>query len=353
MTTKTQKYESLFLPRDVIWRNNVDLSANENIYSQMSTYPAPYCKDAIEIIKDKVNEEYWSKIWIDNILITIGAEEAVDLIIRTFTSESSNEVLFHSPAFFIYEHYSILNKVTPIINDIDTTNWKVNFKINEFIEKQNKNSKILFLVNPNNPLPLEIQRKEIIYCLENFNGIVVVDEAYIDFLSAEKSFVKEINNYKNLLVVHTFSKWNNLAWARIWTIYWNKDLIDKLKFYKPPYSTSKIITDFIIKFYSDPLYLQTKNLRIQQVKKNREILCIWLAKVDFIEYILPSCTNFIAIKIKEEYDVDALYRYILSKWFLLLPLYRNWWNVTNMIRISVWKRYQNEKLIKVLKSYKK
>lgn len=351
MKTETKRYESLFLPRDVLWRQITDLSANENIYSHLSKYPAPYCKEALNVLVRSVNEEYSCNIDSENVLITIWAEEAVDLIIRTFTDKKQDEVFFHSPAFFIYEHYSILNKVKPIANYIDTSNWKIDFNMNFFIENQTKNSKILFIVNPNNPIPLEVQKKEIKYCLENFKWIVVLDEAYIDFLWAEKSFLKEIENYKNLLVVHTFSKWNNLAWARIWAIYWNKKLIDKLKFYKPPYSISKIITDFIIKFYSDPLYLQTKKLRIQQIKKNRQSLCLWLAKINLIEQILPSSTNFVAIKIKKDYNVDNLYRYVLSKWFLLLPLYKNWWNVTNMIRISVWKKYQNEKLIKILKQY--
>ncbi|MBN9337649.1 MAG: aminotransferase class I/II-fold pyridoxal phosphate-dependent enzyme, partial [Chryseobacterium sp.] len=178
--------------------NGIFLDANENPFGELNRYPDPYQSK----VKQKLSEI--NQISTENIFLGNGSDEVIDLAFRIFCEPKKDKVLTFSPTYGMY-------KVSANINDVELINLDLNddFQINLETLKpylKDENLKIIFICSPNNPTGNSI--KNIKYILENFNGIVFIDEAYIDF-SPEESFRNQIKNYPNLIVSQTFSK----AWA--------------------------------------------------------------------------------------------------------------------------------------------
>ncbi len=340
-------YKDLFLLRDINQFNWIDLSANELFYNKYSKYPFPYWwEKLLNLLIFKINTYYNSNLSIKNILLIDGAEEAIDLFMRL-----SNNVIFSNPTFFLYEYYAKLNNVKYTNVPIKISNWKI--YTDDFLKFINKDSEILFIVNPWNPIPIYYSEEYLIKIIKNFKWLVVIDEAYIDFLWADKSFLSKINNFDNLLIVHTLSKSNWLAWSRIWFIFWNEKIIEKIKEYKSPYSISSLIIDYLYEYFYKDYYFIDKEKIITSVLNNRKIFIKELNKIPIVEFILDWKTNFILVKFKSIVNINNLFNFLISNNILVSPSFKQSNELKNILRISIWKEKDLNLLINLLNEYVK
>ena len=233
--------------------NGIFLDANENPFGELNRYPDPYQLK----IKQRLSE--LNQIPSENIFLGNGSDEVIDLAFRIFCEPKKDKVLTFSPTYGMYE-------VSANINDVELINLELNkdFQIDLETLKpyfEDENLKIIFICSPNNPTGNSI--KNIKYILENFNGIVFIDEAYIDF-SPEESFRNQIKNYPNLIVSQTFSKAWGMASVRVGIAYASEEIIKFYNKVKPPYNISQLNQDAILNTLNDE--------KINQVSENIKII---------------------------------------------------------------------------------
>ncbi|MHC1704724.1 MAG: histidinol-phosphate transaminase [Tenuifilaceae bacterium] len=278
------------------------LDANENpsnfdgLMKGINRYPDPLQRK----IKEKLSTI--KAIASDRIFIGNGSDEAVDLIIRTFCRPGIDSIAIFPPTYGMY-------KVCAAINDINVIEFPLteNFLI-ENLDLKNTifdDIKIIFICNPNNPSG-NIQNKETLKeIIENFKGIVVVDEAYIDFCP-DQSLVSELENFPNLIILQTLSKAWALAGARIGIAFASKEIVDILTKVKFPYNIS--FPSLIIADEALNKTIEAKS-RIMNIIVERERLIKILPELPAVIKVYPSLTNFILIKTS---DAASLYKYFLQ-----------------------------------------
>ena len=316
------------------------LDANENslgssIDINYHRYPDPLQKK----LKEKIST--LKNISTENIFVGNGSDEAIDLLIRAFCNPGVDNILIFPPTYGMYE-------VAAEINDVEIKKilLEENFQVD--IDKAkaaiNIHTKIIFICSPNNPTGNLIEAKSIQYLLENCNGIVVVDEAYIDFTNNE-SWIKKLDKYPNLVVLQTLSKAWGLAGLRIGFAYASKEIINVLNKIKPPYNISEATQQLAFLALQNEAQAKEKtNVLIQQ----KERLLEAFVQFDFIKKIYPSDANFILIKVE---NANNLYKYLLSKNIVVRnrssqPL------CENSLRVTIGTTEENDKLITALKEYK-
>jgi histidinol-phosphate aminotransferase len=245
---------------------NVFLDANENPFGELNRYPDPQQKELKKSLSNLKN------INTENIFIGNGSDEVIDLAFRIFCNPGEDKALTFSPTYGMYD-------VSADINNIDlvkiplTDNFQINLKeVTPYLS--DKNLKIIFICSPNNPTGNTIKTSDIENILNNFNGIVIIDEAYIDFSSSE-SWNTKIEQYPNLIVSQTFSKAWGLAAARVGVAYTNKNIISLFNKIKPPYNVSSLnqkaainsLNNFELFEKNKKLILQEKKTIIRDFKK--------------------------------------------------------------------------------------
>jgi histidinol-phosphate aminotransferase len=203
--------------------------------------------------------------------------------------------------------------------------------------------KLLFVCSPNNPTGNSTSRDAILEIVENFYGIVVVDEAYIHF-SKEKSLVSEIENYKNLVVLQTFSKAWGLAGLRVGLAFANEEIIQLFNRVKPPYNVSQAAQELILKALKNQAKVDEN---IAQIIAEREKLIRNLGEVSFVKTIYPTDANFVLVK---TIDAERIYKSLLDEKIVV----RNRSKIElceDCLRITVGTGVENESLIAALKNY--
>jgi histidinol-phosphate aminotransferase len=203
----------------------VFLDANENPFGNLNRYPDPYQWRLKQILSSQ------KKVGIENILIGNGSDEIIDLVQRVFCEPNQDQIIICPPTYGMYEVYANINNLE-IISIPLTEDFQLNA---DPILAQN--AKILYLCSPNNPTGNSLENLE--YIIENFNGIVFLDEAYIDF-SEQPSLVSKIKQFPNLIVSQTFSKARGLAAVRVGIAYANETIISVMNKVKPPYNVSQL-----------------------------------------------------------------------------------------------------------------
>ncbi|WDF48057.1 histidinol-phosphate transaminase [Chryseobacterium sp. KACC 21268] len=310
--------------------NGIFLDANENPFGELNRYPDPYQRK----IKEKLSE--LNQISIENIFLGNGSDEVIDLAFRIFCEPKKDKVLTFSPTYGMYE-------VSANINDVELINMELNedFQIDLETLKpylQDENLKIIFICSPNNPTGNSI--KNIEYILENFNGIVFIDEAYIDF-SPEESFRIQIKNYPNLIVSQTFSKAWGMASVRVGIAYASEEII---KFYnktKPPYNISQLNQNAILNALNDENINQVSE-NIKLILNEKKSLIQNLQQLKLIKKIFPSDANFILIEVE---NADLIYQKLVDENVIV----RNRNSVIkNCLRITIGSPQENLKLIETL-----
>lgn len=315
------------------------LDANENSFGSpleknYHRYPDPL---QIEIKKILAN---WNSVGINQIFIGNGSDEAIDLLFRIFCEPKKDNILICPPTYGMYE-------VSAEINDIEikraslTEDFQLDFdKIQDQI---NENTKLIFFCSPNNPTGNSLNRNEILEFAQTFSGIIVIDEAYIHF-SSEKSFVDEIGDFPNLVVLQTFSKAWGLAGLRVGMAFANEEIVKLFNNVKPPYNVSNIAQEAVLEALKT---FETVERRIEKIILEREKLVINLESLSFIKNIFPSDANFILVKTT---DANKIYKYLLNEGIVV----RNRHNVQlceGCLRITVGTESENAKLLQLLEKY--
>lgn len=314
--------------------DGIFLDANENPYGTLNRYPDPYqreLKAAISVVKNISAE----KIFTGN-----GSDEIIDLCFRVFCNPGKDKALILPPTYGMYE-------VSAGINDIEVLKVPLNEDFQPDIEEVKKhfddrNLKLIFLCSPNNPTGNSLNDDAIIFMLENFKGIIVIDEAYIDF-SSNKSYSSLIDNYNNLIITQTFSKARGLAAARVGMAFTNQEIISYFNKVKPPYNISTINQKAAL----ERIHQEEESKKIvSRLIYERKKLADELSTLPLTEHIYPTDANFLLIKVT---DANGLYSYLVNRNIII----RNRNNVVrNCIRVTVGTKTENDALIKALKEYK-
>lgn len=277
---------------------HIFLDANENSFgsplpANYNRYPDPLqldLKDAISKIKG---------VPIEHIFLGNGSDEAIDLLIRAFCNPGKDNVMILPPTYGMYEVLANINDV-----EVRKVGLMPNFQLDleKIAEGIDANTKIIFICSPNNPTGNSINRSDIETILANFKGIVVIDEAYINF-SRQKTFIQELTEYANLVVLQTFSKAWGLAALRLGMAFSSRPVIDILNKIKLPYNINQATQDLALTALKD---IQQVNVWIRTTVMERERLSKALAALPIVKKIHPSDANFILIAVD-----DALSTYNL------------------------------------------
>ncbi|MGZ3837438.1 MAG: histidinol-phosphate transaminase [Flavisolibacter sp.] len=316
------------------------LDANENSFGSPLTrwynrYPDPLqweLKKKIAAIKNTAAE---------NILLGNGSDECIDLLIRAFCDPHQDNIIICPPTYGMYEVYAHINDV-PVREVALLPGFQLDL---EGLEAAiDGHTKLIFLCSPNNPTGNSLDREDMETVLHNFEGLVVVDEAYINF-SRQRSFLAELKEYPNLVVLQTFSKAWGLAALRLGMNFASTEIIGILNKIKPPYNISQAAQELAMEALD---HLEDVNAMIRETVKEREHLTKELLTLPLIQKVFPSDANFVLAKMDHATDV---YNYLKEKGIIV----RNRSNVIlceDCLRITVGTPQQDQQLIQTLQAYK-
>ncbi len=311
---------------------SVFLDANENPYGKLNRYPDPKQKELKNSLSSLKN------IATENIFIGNGSDEVIDLAFRIFCNPGKDKALTFTPTYGMYDVSANINNIDLIKIPL-TSNFQIN--INE-VKPYLKDEclKIIFICSPNNPTGNTINKADIEYVLDNFNGIVILDEAYIDF-SLGDSWSTKLDEYSNLIVSQTFSKAWGLAAARVGVAYTNINIINLFNKVKPPYNVSELNQKAAIIAIRNTTAFE-KNKQLILVEKERVSKA--LKTLIQVQKVYPSDANFLLIEVnnaKETYNNLVAQKIIIRN--------RNS-VIKNCIRITIGSPNENTKLINALKN---
>ena len=306
----------------------VFLDANENPFGELNRYPDPNQRE----LKEKLSE--LKSVPVENIFIGNGSDEIIDLTYRIFCNPGADKALTFSPTYGMYQVSAEINniKLTSILLD---SSFQIDFKTLDNI-LEDKSIKLIFICSPNNPTGNIIN--DIDKLLNKFNGIVFVDEAYIDFSNTD-SWISKINKYPNLIVSQTFSKAWALASARVGVAYAHVDIISIFNKVKAPYNVSALNQKAALEALNNHSeFEKTKDMIMTQ----REILKKKLSIMYIVKKMYDSDSNFILIEVE---DADNVYNELINR--KVITRNRNSL-VKNCIRITVGSARENEQLLTAL-----
>ncbi len=313
-------------------KTGIFLDANENPYGNLNRYPDPYQRELKTAISEVKGIEE-KKIFLGN-----GSDEIIDLCFRVFCNPGVDKALTFTPTYGMYGVSASVNDVEVVKIPL-TDSFQIDLKKAE-PRFSDKNLKLVFICSPNNPTANSMNYPDVEYIITKFKGVVVIDEAYIDF-SEKPSFIKLVNKYPNLIVMQTFSKALGLASVRVGMAFSNPAIIQYLNKLKPPYNISAINQKAALRKLGQIEQYQSQVLRI---KKERERISVLLSKMSTVEKVYPSDANFILAKVK---NANYIYNALVNRNIII----RNRTNlVENCLRITIGKKSENDQLIRALKS---
>jgi histidinol-phosphate aminotransferase len=300
------------------------LDANENPFGNLNRYPDPYQWRLKQILSSQ------KKVGLENILIGNGSDEIIDLVQRVFGEPAADKIIICPPTYGMYEVYANINNL-----DIISIPLTKDFQLNtEAILAQK--AKVLYLCSPNNPTGNALENLE--YIIENFNGIVFLDEAYIEF-SDQPSLVAKIKQYPNLIVSQTFSKARGLAAVRVGIAYADENIISVMTKVKPPYNVSQLNQEAAVKSLADEATFKSN---VDLLKSERENLRETLLALDFVTKVYPSEANFLLVEME---NATAIYNSLIEQQIIT----RNRSSVVeNTIRITIGTPRENQQLLYAL-----
>lgn len=313
---------------------SVFLDANENPYpTEYNRYPDPHQKKLKERI-GKIKSVKPSQVFIGN-----GSDEAIDLLFRAFCEPYQDNVVIPQPTYGMYAVSAGINAV-----DVKPVNLTPDFDIDvsATLNAVDAKTKLLFLCSPNNPSGNLLSFERIISLIEKFEGIVIVDEAYIDFAGYD-GFVPQLQKYPNLVVLQTFSKAWGLAGLRLGIAIASEEIISILDKIKPPYNIGSH-TQALAESILEKKKSVTKE--VTEIINERSKLSDELKKLSIVTKIFPSDANFVLVKIKSAREV---YLSLIKKGIVV----RDRSNVIlcdDCLRITIGTPEENSQLIQALKS---
>ncbi len=314
----------------------VFLDANENPFNQpYNRYPDPHQRK----LKNKIS---WLKgIPTDNIFLGNGSDEAIDLLFRIFCEPGRDEMVTMAPSYGMFS-------VAARVNDVSVTEALLNtdFSLDsgKILDAVNPATRMIFLCSPNNPAANLLEEKAIVEILESFDGIVVLDEAYIDFAD-DPGWLSRLNGFEKLVVLQTFSKAWGMAGLRLGMAFADPDIIGYMDKVKYPYNvntqTQAIVFDAIANRGKMEQYRD-------RIIEEREELSKTLGSFSFVQKVFDSQANFLLVRVQ---DPDDLYRHLANDSLIVrnrsrLPL------CEGCLRITVGTPEENRSLIRSMEKYK-
>lgn len=316
---------------------SIFLDANENSYGSplmkwYNRYPDPMQGK----LKERLSQVKGAPA--ANIFLGNGSDECIDVLFRSFCEPGEDNVIIVPPTYGMYEVSAHINNVA--VKKVPLTS---RFQLNpEAIEAAiDDHTKMIFLCSPNNPTGNSLIREDVELILNNYYGLVVIDEAYINF-SRNRSFLQELSDYPNLVVLQTLSKAWGLAALRIGMAFASEAIIAVMNKVKPPYNISQCAQELALKALEE---VGQVNDMIRDIVKERGILQQALHTLPFVQQIYPSDANFLLVKVN---DARAVYRYLLEKGIVV----RDRSKVElceGCLRITVGTERENKTLISTLK----
>lgn len=277
----------------------------------------------------------------NQVAIGNGSDELIDLLIRCFCEPKEDNILVCEPTFGMFKVYAQLNNV----NVLNAPLVKETFLFDEqkILKAVATHTKLIFICSPNNPTGTSISIEQLRTIASNFNGIVVVDEAYIDF-SEKQSAVNLIDEYSNVLVLQTFSKAWGLAALRVGVAYGNPSIIEVLNKVRPPFNINSNSQELILNALKKS---SIKDTLVESILKQKTYLENELQQLSFVKNITESDANFLLIEVT---NAKQICDYLLEK-NILISNRSSLLNCENRIRISVGTEKENKQLITLLKQY--
>jgi histidinol-phosphate aminotransferase len=319
---------------------SVFLDANENAFGspleqQFNRYPDPLQYQ----VKKRLSEI--KGLPVRNIFLGNGSDEAIDILFRSFCNPGVDNVILVPPTYGMYQ-------VSANINDVEARNVPLTneyqLNLEGIAEAIDKRTKLIFICSPNNPTGNSINRADVETILANFNGLVVVDEAYINF-SRQKTFIQELTEYANLVVLQTLSKAWGLAGLRIGMAFASEEIIEVMNKVKPPYNVNEASQQLALQALAN---IDQVNSWIKETLIQRDKLVLGLKDFDFVADIYPSDANFILVKTN---DANGIYNFLVQKGIIV----RNRSKVElceGCLRITVGTPEENKILLQTLQNFK-
>ena len=317
----------------------VFIDANENslgspLMKWYNRYPDPMqwkIKEKLAVIKG---------IAAQHIFLGNGSDECIDLLFRAFCIPGKDNIIINPPTYGMYE-------VSAHINDIEVRRAVLldDFQL-DLVHLEtlvDENTKIIWLCSPNNPTANSMNRQDIELILNNFPGLVVVDEAYINF-SRHRSFIQELADYPNLVVLQTMSKAWGLAGLRVGMAFASQAIIEVYNKVKPPYNISQAAQELVLKALEE---IEQVNDMIRSLVIMRDELTMTLTDLPLVLKVYPSDANFLLVKVT---DAQAIYQYLLKDGIVV----RDRSKVElcqGCLRITVGTERENQELVKALQNY--
>lgn len=310
---------------------NVWLDANENPNETgLNRYPDPLQMN----LKTEIAE--LRKIETQRIFIGNGSDEIIDLLFRAFCEPGISKAYIFPPTYGMYKVSAAINNIR--IVEIALTE-KFELPAFEVIQTKINAPGLLFICSPNNPTGNSTSTEDINKIATNFNGIVVIDEAYIDF-SERESALSLLNENSNIIILQTFSKAYGLAGARVGMAFSNPEVIAVLNKIKPPYNVNTLSINVALEVLSANERIQ---LQISKIKQERELMNKELIKLEIVKSVYPSDTNFLLVKFLNE---ELVFKTLLKNGIVVRNRATQ---IENCLRITIGTKTENEELIKLLK----
>lgn len=311
----------------------VFLDANENPFENgVNRYPDPQQRSLKSVLAEQKG------VAVENILLGNGSDEVLDLIFRAFCEPKLDNIISLPPT---YGMYKVLSRINNIENREVLLTQNFQPDIEEVLKQVDKRSKLLFLCSPNNPTGNSFSETAIIELLKNFNGLVVIDEAYIDF-SSNQSWVSRLTEFSNLVVTQTLSKAYGLAGIRLGICIASKEIIAVLNKIKPPYNVNELTQASAMKRILDKPRV---NFEVAEIQDQKKLLLSALPQIAFIKTIFPSDANFLLVKVD---DANKRYEQLLTKGVVVRNRSAQP-RCENTLRLTVGTADENIKLVSVLK----
>lgn len=312
-------------------KEGVFLDANENPFGTYNRYPDPYqsaLKHRLAEIKNSA---------VNNIFIGNGSDEIIDIAFRIFCYPEKDKALTFSPTYGMYDVAADINDIELIKIPLDT-DFQIDTK-SVIPYLNDKNLKLIFICSPNNPTGNLINADDIRFILNNFNGIVLLDEAYIDF-SNQKSFITKIGAYPNLIVSQTLSKAWGMAGIRLGVAYMNEQILSYYNKVKAPYNISSINQAEALNMLNNARVVQEK---IEEILAEKQKMQQELQLLKTVRKVYPSDANFFLVEVE---NAEQTYNQLIKQQIII----RNRNSVIkNCLRITVGTAQENQQLINALK----
>jgi histidinol-phosphate aminotransferase len=308
------------------------LDANENPFENgVNRYPDPQQNNVKALLAKQ------KKVQTSQILLGNGSDEVLDLLFRAFCEPRVDNVITLPPT---YGMYGVLANINAVENREVLLSLDFQPQIEKILEAVDSETKIIFLCSPNNPTGNSFSDESVLHLLQNFSGLVVIDEAYIDFANKE-SWISELEQYPNLIITQTLSKAYGLAGIRLGICYASPAIISIINKIKPPYNVNELTQRRAFERLKDEEKVINE---IQSIRKQRGKLLKALLDVEFIEKIYPTEANFVLIKVD---DANKRYDELIAKGIVIRnrttqPL------CENCLRLTIGTELENKKLIAAL-----